>query len=220
MPSGIGCGPSTLPMLARRLVAEAAGDLDLAEVAGAHPSRAPRADALVRAALRAGLDDAVVFARRLDHLAAFPDVVRDRLLDVDVLARLAGPDDDQRMPVVRRGDGDGVDVLVFEQLADIGVGLHRLAFVGEPLRAACRACAGRRRTARRRARPASSLKALMWLPPRPPKPTTATRMSSLAPATCAHARGGGRQVVAAVVSAVDWRKLRRFMRFMALRACS
>src|SRR5262249_40627158 len=44
------------------------------------------------AALRPGLDDALVLARRLDHAPALDDVVRDRLLDVDVLAGLAGPD--------------------------------------------------------------------------------------------------------------------------------
>ena len=33
---------------------------------------------------------AVVLPGGLDHLAAFPDVVRNRLLDIDVLARLGG----------------------------------------------------------------------------------------------------------------------------------
>ena len=47
-------------------------------------------------------------------------MMRDRLLDIHVLARLTGPDADERMPVVRRRDGDGVHVLGFEQLSDIG----------------------------------------------------------------------------------------------------
>ena len=63
--------------------------------------------------------DPVVLAGGLDHPPAFADVVADRLLDVDVLARLAGPDRGQGVPVVRRGDRDGVDVLVVEDLAEV-----------------------------------------------------------------------------------------------------
>ncbi len=73
------------------------------------------------AALRADLHDALVLARGLDHLAAFPHVVAGGLLDVDVLAGLAGPDGGQRVPVVGRGDGDGVDFLVVEELAHVAV---------------------------------------------------------------------------------------------------
>src|SRR5262245_21033201 len=47
------------------------------------------------------LHHALVLAGRLDHLAAFDEVVRDRFLDVHVLAGLAGPDGRQRVPVVR-----------------------------------------------------------------------------------------------------------------------
>ena len=57
-------------------------------------------------------------------LPAFPDVVRDGLLDVDVLAGLAGPDGVEGVPVVGRGDGDGVDVLVLQQLADVDIRGH------------------------------------------------------------------------------------------------
>src|SRR5262249_36468943 len=77
------------------------------------------------AALRPGLDDALVLARRLDHAPALDDVVRDRLLDVDVLAGLAGPDRRQRVPVVRRRDDERVNVLLFEDLADVLLGLRR-----------------------------------------------------------------------------------------------
>ncbi len=41
------------------------------------------------------------------------------LLDIDVLALLHGPDGRQCVPVVGRGNGDRVDVGVFEQLADV-----------------------------------------------------------------------------------------------------
>jgi hypothetical protein len=46
------------------------------------------------------LHDPAVLASRLDHLAAFPKVVRDRLFDVDILSGLAGPNRDQRVSVV------------------------------------------------------------------------------------------------------------------------
>ena len=52
-------------------------------------------------------------------------IVRARLLHVHVLARLAGPDGHQGVPVIGRGDRDRVDGLVLEQLAVVGVGLGR-----------------------------------------------------------------------------------------------
>src|SRR4029453_13357263 len=45
---------------------------------------------------------------------------RERLLAIDVLAGPHGGDGDGGMPVVRRADGDGVDVAVAEQLAVVG----------------------------------------------------------------------------------------------------
>ena len=101
-----------------RLVAEALDPLDRAEVALADVVEG-LVPAPVAAALGAVLDDALVLVRGLDALAAFPDLVADRLFDVDVLAGLAGPDGDERVPVVGRGGGDGVDFLVVEELADV-----------------------------------------------------------------------------------------------------
>ena len=49
-------------------------------------------------------------------------VVRQRLLDVDVLPRRAGVDGDRRVPVVGRGDQDGVEVLAVEQFLVVGRG--------------------------------------------------------------------------------------------------
>ena len=43
-----------------------------------------------------------------DHVEAFVDLVAHRLLDVDVLAGLAGMDGHQGVPVVGRADDDGV----------------------------------------------------------------------------------------------------------------
>lgn len=52
----------------------------------------------------------------VDDHPAFGDVVCAHFLQIDVLAGLAGPDRLQRMPVIRRGDGHGVDGVVFEQV--------------------------------------------------------------------------------------------------------
>ena len=52
--------------------------------------------------------------------------MRARLLHVDVLAGLAAPDGLQRVVVVGRGDGNGVDGLVFKQLAQVGVSRRTL----------------------------------------------------------------------------------------------
>ncbi len=83
------------------------------------------------AALGAVLDDAVVLAGRLDHLAALEEVVRARLLDVDVLAGLAGPDGFQGVPMVGSGQGHGVDRLVVQQppLVDLGLRAFARAFL-------------------------------------------------------------------------------------------
>ena len=80
---------------------------------------AGRLPGVAAALLGAVLDDPFVLARRLDALAAFEHVVAARLLDVHVLARLAGPDRDQRMPVVAGGHRDRVQVLVLQRLADV-----------------------------------------------------------------------------------------------------
>ena len=99
-----------------RHLAELAG---LDELVGALVNRAA-------SPLRADLDDAVVLAGRLDHLAAFDQVVRDRLLDVNVLAGLAGPDGTEGVPVVGGGDHDRGHGRVFEHSADVLLGLRLL----------------------------------------------------------------------------------------------
>ena len=105
-----------------RLVVETVGVEDLAEVALADVlERLGEAGPLARAVR--GLDDPFVLGRRLDHPAAFEDRVGRGLLDVYVLARLTRPDRRQGVPVVGRRDDDGIDVLVVEQLAQVGVRL-------------------------------------------------------------------------------------------------
>ena len=71
------------------------------------------------AALRAMLNHALVVARSLDTLPPFEHVMAAGLLDVHVLPRLAGPDGNQGMPVVRRRDGNRIHVLALEQFPDV-----------------------------------------------------------------------------------------------------
>ena len=112
-----------LAEVAAHLVGHAAGHVELADqpvLELLHPLPDVRAGAV----LGADLDHAAVLAGGLDHLPAFPDAPGGRLLDVHVLARLAGPDRLQGVPVVLGGEADRVDRLVVEQLPLVGVGLE------------------------------------------------------------------------------------------------
>jgi hypothetical protein len=104
-------------------VTEAANPLNRTDIARANPLER-RFVGHGGALLRADLDDAVIFSRCLDHLAAFPYLVRCGFFDIDVFARLAGPDGDKRMPMVGRRGGDRVDLLVLQKLANVGVGFE------------------------------------------------------------------------------------------------
>ena len=109
-----------------RLVAERAGDEELAVVLGLDQlGEVGPLDA--RPALRAVLNDALVFTRCLDGDPSLVDVMAARLLDVDVLAGLGAPDGHQGVPVVGSGDGDDVDLGVVEHGSDIGGGLRGCA---------------------------------------------------------------------------------------------
>ena len=77
------------------------------------------------AILRAHLYHALVLARGLDHLAAFPDAVGGRLLDKDVLPRLAGHDRAQRVPMVGRAHDDAVHLRVIEDRSEVLQTLRR-----------------------------------------------------------------------------------------------
>ena len=79
---------------------------------------------------RSGLEDAAFRAHRPHHLHRLVDVVGERLLAVDVLARAQGGQGDDGVPVVRGGDADGVDVVARQEFAEVLVG--RAAVLGLP----------------------------------------------------------------------------------------
>ena len=72
-----------------------------------------------RPALGADLDDLLVAAGGLDHEPALADVVAARLLDINVLAGVAGEDRGRGVPVVGRGDPHGVHALIVEDLPHV-----------------------------------------------------------------------------------------------------
>ncbi len=125
-----------------RLVAEPTRDDQLAELAGFDGGGELR-PIFRRAALRAVLYDATILTRGLYRDASFVNVVAARLLDVDVLAGLARPNGHERVPVVRRGDRHGIDVLIVERFANVLdllrlVGPLLLVDLGEVLRVRAR----------------------------------------------------------------------------------
>ena len=81
------------------------------------------AEVHARPLLRARLEDHLVLADGGDELLALDDRVGQRLLDVDVLARVGGRDGDDCMLVVGRGDRHAVDVLAGQQLAVVAIHL-------------------------------------------------------------------------------------------------
>src|SRR6185312_3944868 len=110
------------------LVAKADGQIDLANLAALNRGDG-FAHAGIGAALRADLTNPPELAGRGEHHRPFLHVVRRRLLHINVFTILHGPDRHQRVPVVRRGDGYDVDVLVFNDLADVFHVRRRLALL-------------------------------------------------------------------------------------------
>src|SRR5262249_48657509 len=86
-----------------RLVAKGSRNLQLAELSRLNPGH--RMSPIPRGtALRTVLDDPVVSSRGFDGHTTFMHVVAARFFDVHILSRLAGPDGNQRVPVIRRGN--------------------------------------------------------------------------------------------------------------------
>ena len=71
--------------------------------------------------LRAHLADAIVLLDGVAHRQALRQVQRHRLLDVEILAGLAGGDGLERVPVRQGGDDHRVEVLVLEHLPVVAV---------------------------------------------------------------------------------------------------
>ena len=71
--------------------------------------------------LGADLADALVLLHGVADGEAFGQVQRHRLLQVDVFAGLAGGNRDERVPVGRGGDDDGVEVRLLQHLAEVAV---------------------------------------------------------------------------------------------------
>ena len=104
-------------------VAKGAGVFHFAERIGFQPGqRIGEPDSA--AALHAHLHDPLVGVGGLHELTAFPDIVRDGLFDIHILAGLTAPDGRERVPVIRRGDRDGIDLLALQQLADVLIRRH------------------------------------------------------------------------------------------------
>src|SRR3954453_4144291 len=91
------------------LEAQAASHVDIADQTIAHMLYGfDRAAA--RSGIYAALNDLVVLAGGRNHLFGFEDIVRLRLLAIHVLARLDSPNGLQSVVVVRRSDGNRIDV--------------------------------------------------------------------------------------------------------------
>src|ERR1035441_5004801 len=71
--------------------------------------------------LRAGLDNAIVASRRINHPAAFPHEQRDGLLHGDIFAGRARHLGHQCVPVVRSAYDDGLEIFVLEHLPEVGI---------------------------------------------------------------------------------------------------
>ena len=101
-----------------RLAAVAVGDLHLAELAG--PDEIVQAGVPgIAASLRAVLNDHAIFLLGLDGHPALHDVMTHRFFHVDVFAGLGAPDGHERVPMIRRGNGNGIEVLILERFAHV-----------------------------------------------------------------------------------------------------
>ena len=71
-------------------------------------------------------DEATVeMFRRPNHRLRLDEAVRDRLLAINILPRLAGGDEWNRVPVVRRADDDAINIFTIKQGAKIFIDFRR-----------------------------------------------------------------------------------------------
>src|SRR5580700_7424601 len=78
------------------------------------------------APLGADLHNAIMFTGGSQHCLAFGNIYTDRLLAIDVDARLTSGYHWQSMPMVRRPDQNDVKILLLEHIPVIGVGSRPL----------------------------------------------------------------------------------------------
>ncbi len=76
----------------------------------------------------ARLQHTPVLADGVDHLAAFANGQGKRFFAVDIFARFRGGASDQRVPVIGRGNNDGVNVVAREDFAEVVVDIAALVF--------------------------------------------------------------------------------------------
>lgn len=104
----------------------AAGVKNFADRAALHPlDRFP--NPRPGTALIADLDDTVVFFGGFDQKFAFARTVAARLFNVNVFAGFQGKNRHRCVPMVGRGDHDGIDIGIFEDFSKIAFGLRLLA---------------------------------------------------------------------------------------------
>ena len=101
-------------------VAECAGQIGIAYGAVVYPLDGFD-HAGIGARLAPMLAYSVVLLHRPHQLTPFKPVVRAGLLHVNIFAGLAGPDRHQRVPVIGRGDGNGVNIFVLKQPSNVAV---------------------------------------------------------------------------------------------------
>src|SRR5262245_21119771 len=109
---------------------ENGGDLRQIAEAAVADEFAGEAELGVAALLAAGLQNASRFAHGFGQAFAFINGEREWFFAVDILAGLDGSEVHQRVPVIRRGVDDHVNVLVLEQLAEVVVNLRSAMLLG------------------------------------------------------------------------------------------
>jgi hypothetical protein len=68
------------------------------------------ADRILGATLRAHLDDPIARSGNFHHFPPFPNVMGERLLHINMLSSLAGPNGAHRVPIILRGISDTIDI--------------------------------------------------------------------------------------------------------------
>jgi len=94
--------------------------VEFADAAVAHEVAA-HAARLAAAPLAAALEDSAVTLDRVGHGSTFDYAVAQRLLAIYVLAASGCGDGNERMPMIRGGDHDSVDILAAQKIAEVAI---------------------------------------------------------------------------------------------------